>query len=131
MEPEGITVAKIKERWYAFTLLERVGGIMVYDITHPENARFVQYVNSRNFGQDSEVDDSFPDDYQFPDGLDENDFSKCNPGDQGPGDSAPEVIQFIKKEDSPTNTPLLVVAHETTSSTAIYAINTGDKDEND
>ena len=128
VEPEGITVAKIEGRWYAFTLLERVGGIMAYDITHPRNARFVQYVNSRNFAQNAEVDDFFPADYQFPAGLDENDFSKCNPGDQGPGDSAPEVIQFIPKGKSPISAPLLVVAHETTSSTAIYAINVEDRD---
>lgn len=124
VEPEGITAARLGRRWYAFTILERVGGIMAYDVTHPGNAHFVDYVNSRNFDQDAEVDDFFPDDYQFPVGLDENDFSKCNPGDQGPGDSAPEVILFIPKWKSPTKVPLLVVAHETTSSTAIYTINT-------
>ncbi len=127
VEPEGITVAKIDGRWYAFTVLERVGGIMAYDITHPRNAQLVQYINSRNFAENSEVDEFFPDDYQFPAGLDENDFSKCNPGDLGPGDSAPEVIQFIPKEKSPISAPLLVVAHETTSSTAIYAIDTHDR----
>jgi len=131
MEPEGITVAKIKGRWYAFTLLERVGGIMVYDITDPENAQFVQYAISRNFAENAEVDDFFPNDYPFPAGLDKNDFSKCNSGNEGPGDSAPEVILFIPKGKSPINVPLLVVAHETTSSTAVYAINTVDSDDED
>jgi len=131
MEPEGITVAKIKGRWYAFTILERVGGIMAYDITHPANAHFVDYATSRNFAENAEVDDFFPYDYQFPAGLDENDFSKCNPGIDGPGDSAPEVILFIPKGKSPIKSPLLVVAHETTSSTAVYAINTVDRDDDD
>jgi hypothetical protein len=130
-EPEGITVAKIEGRWYAFIILERIGGIMAYDITHPDNAQFVQYFNSRNFAENAEVDDFFPDDYAFPAGLDESDFSKCNPGNQGPGDSAPEVILFIPKGKSPINVPLLVVAHETTSSTAIYAINTSESDDDE
>ncbi|MBW3640248.1 MAG: hypothetical protein KY451_10425 [Actinobacteria bacterium] len=37
-------------RWaeaYAFVGLERVGGIMIYDITDPRNASFVDYVNPR------------------------------------------------------------------------------------
>lgn len=122
VEPEGVTVGEIDGRWYAFTILERVGGIMAYDVSDPRKAGLVQYVTSRNFDQNAEVDDVFPGGYSFPAGLDENDFSKCNPGSAGPGDSAPEVILFIPEEDSPVDTPLLVVAHETTSSTAIYAI---------
>ncbi len=64
-------------------------------------------------------------------GLDENDFSKCNPGIEGPGDSAPEVILYVSEEDSPVDAPLLVVAHETTSSTAIYTIEADDGDADD
>ena len=47
-EPEGITIAEIEGRTYAFTTLERVGGIMAYDITNPSQVRFVDYANSRN-----------------------------------------------------------------------------------
>lgn len=47
-EPEGITVAEIDGRTYAFTTLERVGGVMAYDITNPNNVTFVDYANSRN-----------------------------------------------------------------------------------
>ena len=131
VEPEGITVARIEGRWYAFTILERVGGIMAYDVTRPEAARFVAYANSRNFARDAEVDDFFPEGYAFPAGLDESDFTLCSPGDQGPGDAAPEVIQFIPESRSPIRAPLLVVGHETTSSTAIYAIRTRSRDRGD
>ena len=48
-EPEGITVAKLWGRWYAFVALERIGGIMVYDVTEPAAPRFVQNMNNRNF----------------------------------------------------------------------------------
>ena len=46
-EPEGVTVAKIKDKVFAFVGLERVGGVMVYDITNPADAMFVDYANSR------------------------------------------------------------------------------------
>ena len=47
-EPEGITIAEIDGKTYAFTTLERIGGIMAYDITNPHQARFVDYANSRS-----------------------------------------------------------------------------------
>lgn len=47
-EPEGVTVAELSERVFAFVSLERVGGVMVYDITNPENAKFVDYKNPRS-----------------------------------------------------------------------------------
>jgi hypothetical protein len=34
-EPEGVTVAKIFGREYVFVALERIGGILVYDVTSP------------------------------------------------------------------------------------------------
>lgn len=43
-EPEGVDVATIGGHIYAFVGLERVGGVMVYDVTDPANASFVRYV---------------------------------------------------------------------------------------
>lgn len=47
-EPEGVTVATIANRTFAFISLERVGGVMVYDVTDPANVAFVDYKNSRS-----------------------------------------------------------------------------------
>lgn len=47
-EPEGVTIAEIEGKTYAFTVLERIGGIMAYDITNPSQVRFVDYANSRS-----------------------------------------------------------------------------------
>lgn len=47
-EPEGLTLASINHKTYAFIALERVGGIMVYDVTDPTNVKFVDYKNSRS-----------------------------------------------------------------------------------
>ena len=44
-EPEGVTVGTIGGRTYAFIGLERVGDVIVYDITNPVSPSFVQYVN--------------------------------------------------------------------------------------
>ncbi|WP_207434606.1 choice-of-anchor I family protein [Sabulibacter ruber] len=47
-EPEGVTVAAIEGKNYAFIGLERVGGVMVYNITNPAQPVFVDYRNSRS-----------------------------------------------------------------------------------
>ncbi len=55
-EPEGLTLANIDGKQYAFVTLERQGGVMVYDITNPNNVKFVDYKNPRNltaFGGDN------------------------------------------------------------------------------
>ncbi|NBU46508.1 MAG: hypothetical protein EBS34_03515, partial [Flavobacteriales bacterium] len=46
-EPEGITVGIIGSRTYAFIALERIGGVMIYDITNPASPVYVTYANSR------------------------------------------------------------------------------------
>lgn len=48
-EPEAVTVGTINGQTFAFIGLERIGGIMVYDVTNPQNPEFVQYLNNRHF----------------------------------------------------------------------------------
>ncbi|MGK7902185.1 MAG: choice-of-anchor I family protein [Hormoscilla sp.] len=45
-EPEGVVVGEVGDRTYAFIGLERIGGIMTYDVTDPFNPSFVQYLNN-------------------------------------------------------------------------------------
>lgn len=47
-EPEGIALGEVDGRTYAFVGLERIGGVMVYDITEPSATQFVTYVNTRD-----------------------------------------------------------------------------------
>lgn len=47
-EPEGVAVAQILGRTYAFVALERIGGCAVYDVTDPAAPVFVEYKNTRN-----------------------------------------------------------------------------------
>lgn len=46
-EPEAVTVGVINDTAYAFVALERIGGVMVYDITNPSKSVFVDYINTR------------------------------------------------------------------------------------
>jgi 2',3'-cyclic-nucleotide 2'-phosphodiesterase / 3'-nucleotidase / 5'-nucleotidase len=45
-EPEGVVVGVIDGKTYAFIGLERVGGIMVYDVSIPTAPKFVDYVRT-------------------------------------------------------------------------------------
>jgi 2',3'-cyclic-nucleotide 2'-phosphodiesterase (5'-nucleotidase family) len=47
-EPEGLTLAQINGRTFAFIGLERIGGIMAYDVTDPQNPVFNGYLNPRS-----------------------------------------------------------------------------------
>ncbi|MBO9562730.1 MAG: choice-of-anchor I family protein [Niastella sp.] len=47
-EPEGLALAAIEGKQYAFIGLERQGGVMVYDITDPADVKFVDYKNPRS-----------------------------------------------------------------------------------
>lgn len=55
-EPEGTAVGTVNGRTYAFIALERVGGVMIYDVTDPAKATFVNYINSREFAADIQGD---------------------------------------------------------------------------
>jgi len=51
-EPEALTVGKIKGKTYAFIGLERQNAIMIYDITKPRKAKFVNYIKT---GKDGDI----------------------------------------------------------------------------
>ena len=95
-----MTVGEINGKWYAFVLIERVGGILVYDVTDPYNAACVQYINRRDFSVDPE------------EGTKNGTV----------GDLGPEGVVFISAEESPNGQPLLVVCNEVSGTTTIFAI---------
>jgi hypothetical protein len=47
-EPEGVVLGRFGGRTFAFIGLERVGGVMVYDISTPAAPAFVNYLNTRD-----------------------------------------------------------------------------------
>ena len=95
-EPEGLAIGKIDGQTYAFIGLERVGGIMVYNVTDPYAPTFVQYINNRNFAGDAAAGTA--------------------------GDLGPEGLLFINAIGSPIGTPLLVVGNEVSGTTTVFRI---------
>jgi len=95
-EPEGVVIAELYSKTYAFIGLERIGGVMVYDITTPKNPKFVQYVNNRDFTGDAEAGTA--------------------------DDLGPEGLTVITPEDSPNGEALLVVGNEVSGTVTIYQI---------
>ncbi len=96
-EPEGVIVADFNNTPYAFITLERIGGIMVYDVSDPANATFETYINTRlgaNVEGNSTIDD----------------------------DLGPESLVFIDASDSPSGEALLVVTNEVSGSTVIFKV---------
>lgn len=95
-EPEGLALGEIDGRTYLFLGLERISGIMVYDISDPHRPEFVQYINNRDFTGAPEAGTA--------------------------GDLAPEGLIFIPAAKSPTGENLLAVANEVSGTTTLYRI---------
>ena len=51
-EPEDVKVGKIGDEIFAYIGLERIGGVMMYNITNPASAKFVDYLNLRDFSDE-------------------------------------------------------------------------------
>ncbi|WP_406609316.1 choice-of-anchor I family protein [Agarivorans sp. JK6] len=96
-EPEALTVGTVGDKTYAFIGLERMGGIMVYDVTNPYNSKFETYVINRDLTEGLSVDD-------------------------GIGDLAPESLVFVAADSSPTSQPLLLVGNEVSGSLTVWEI---------
>ncbi|VEP12805.1 conserved hypothetical protein [Hyella patelloides LEGE 07179] len=45
-EPEGVVTGVVDGQTYAFIGLERIGGVMVYNVSNPSEPEFVQYIRS-------------------------------------------------------------------------------------
>jgi hypothetical protein len=102
-EPEGIALGEVDGRTYAFIGFERIGGIIVYDITEPAETSFVTYINNR-------------------------DFSLATSSDGGTTtDLGAEGLHFIPAEDSPDaeGRPVLLVGNEVSGTTTLFAIDLG------
>lgn len=86
----------INGKTYAFVSLERMGGIMVYDVTNPEQPSFEVYQLDRDFSADPESGKA--------------------------GDLGPEGLYFVSASESPSGKDLLIVGNEVSGTTAVYEI---------
>lgn len=100
-EPEGVTVGKIGDKTFAFIGLERMGGVLVYDITDPTAPLRVDYLNPRQ------------------------DWTTADPSTvlDTVGDLGPEGLAFVSAAQSPNGKPLLIVGNEVSGTTAVLQLN--------
>lgn len=98
-EPEGVELGRLGDKTFAFIGLERMGGVMVYDITNPKQPVFQDYLNTR---QNWELNP-------------ETELAQV-------GDLGPEGLKFVPAKDSPTGQPLLIVGFEVSGTTSIFEI---------
>ncbi len=98
IEPEALALGQIDGRTIAFIGLERIGGIVLVDVTDPTAPTVLDYVNLRDFQAPTEK----------------------------AGDLAPEGLVFIPAETSPIGQPLLLVANEFSGTTSIFLVTHSD-----
>ena len=95
-EPEALTLGKVGDRLFAFVGLERMGAIMVFDITNPYDVKFQDYFYNRGLEPRADIT----------------------------GDLAPEGMTFVPAAQSATNEALLIVGNEISGSIAVWEITT-------
>ena len=88
----------MRGRTYAFVGLERVGGVVAYDVTEPARPRFVTWTDNRSFSASGSSD-------------------LANAGDLGP-----EGLAFISGDESPTGRPLVAVGNEVSGTTTVFGV---------
>jgi len=92
-EPEYITTLQAGRNIFAVIGLERIGGIMLYDISNPVSPDFTDYINTRNFSG-SEL--------------------------KNMGDLGPEGLFAVEGSASPTKRPLIFVANEVSGTISVF-----------
>jgi hypothetical protein len=93
-EPEGVAVGIVGGRTYAFIGLERMGGVMAYDVSNPTAPTFAAYANTRNL---TNLDEEL-------------------------GDRGAEGVTFIAGENSPNGKPLVLVGNEVSRTVSIFQV---------
>ena len=106
VEPESVSVLETNGKIYAIVGLERMGGIMVYDISDPDKAVYADYLNVRGFSETVTDLDCL-------------------------GDLGPEGICTISAEDSPTGNAMILVANEISGTVTVAQIEKVVLDDND
>ena len=100
-EPEALAVGTIGAQTFAFVGLERMGGIMVYDVSNPASPTYIRYKNAAL------------------EGLALDPANNTTPGSL---DVSPEGMVFVPAALSPNDKPMLIVANELSGTTTMYEV---------
>ena len=91
-EPEALAIGEVDGQTLAFIGLERMSGILVYNISNPFNVSFVDYFHNRGSVEDADIT----------------------------GDLAPEGMKFVPATDD--KPAMLIVGNEISGSIAVWQI---------
>ena len=91
-EPENVTVGTVNGHTYAFVGLERIGGVMIYDITDPAAVTFKNYFNSRSYSADIYDDVS------------------------------PEGVLFVAADQNSAGVPIVIASNEVSGTVSVTAL---------
>ena len=91
-EPEALALGEINNRTYAFVGLERMSGVLVYDITNPFNVTFMDYFYNRGTVEGEDIS----------------------------GDLGPEGMKFVESTD--TSPAMLIIGNEISGSVSVWEI---------
>lgn len=92
-EPESVVTTVLNGKTYAFIGLERIGGVMIFDVTNPAAPIFSDYLNSRTV-----------------------------PPTALGGDRGAEGIVYIAAQDSPTGNAMVLAGNEVSSTVSVYGL---------
>ena len=98
-EPKAIVIGEVDGTPYAFITLERMGGVMIYDISDPTNPQFELYELNRDFSKPA--------------------------NDADAGDLGPSSLEFVPAIVSPTGFPMLLVGNEVSGTVTAYHMGVG------
>jgi hypothetical protein len=116
-EPEGVTLGRVRGKLYAFIGMERIGGILVVDLSDPRNSEYVDYLNNRRFR--GAAGEPVPTCAMFnPPASD--DIEDCVKPNAAAGDLGPEGLKFVPARDAPRGQPLLIVGNEVSGTTTVF-----------
>lgn len=101
VEAENVTIGTVGEKTYVFVGLERIGGVMAYDITNPAEIRFANYINTREFSTDIA------------------------------GDVSPEGLCMISGVESKDGNAYLLASCEVSGTVAVYKLDSQKVDSSD
>jgi DNA-binding beta-propeller fold protein YncE len=91
-EPEDVEIGTIEGKTYAFIGLERIGGIVTFDISDITNPVYAGFFSGRDYSEDIK------------------------------GDVGIEGLKFVDADKSPIKKPLLITSNEISNSIGIYEI---------
>ncbi len=95
-EPEAIRAFELFGKDYVAVGLERMGGLVFFDVSDVQSPEYIDYINNRNFNVNAETPEA--------------------------GDLGVEDIVFVPSHKSPNEKPMLITANEISGTISFFGV---------